>query len=88
MIISKEKLEDKRMRSIMLECAVSALRMYAQTGDKRFMDIAKDIGRSSRKLKEIINKSDYEQRDKDRELADRLILQRSEYKNIDFFNSL
>lgn len=55
MIYSEEKKRDMEIRSMDLECAEIALRMYARTKKTKFLEFAKYFGKSSRNWKKRLN---------------------------------
>ncbi|MFA5937487.1 MAG: hypothetical protein WC822_06455 [Candidatus Paceibacterota bacterium] len=59
MLASKEKLEDLRWREELLGFVKGMMWRYNETGDKKYIDLAKEAGEESKKIQHRLQTHDY-----------------------------
>ncbi len=59
MLASKEKLEDLRWREELLGFVKGMVWRYNETGDKQYLDLAKEAGEESKKIQLKLQTHDY-----------------------------
>lgn len=68
-MVSKTRESDRKNRILIMENMAVCMRMYARTGEREWLEMAQDMGKTARQLSERIKTHDYTKEDEDERIV-------------------